>query len=256
MAVGPILQSGGAALGLPLCPHQWTSLERYIGLVLSWRDRINLTAVETEEAAARVLVLDALACLRYLPDRGTIVDLGSGSGTPGVPIAVARPGLRVLLVEASRKKAAFLGMVLRALALANADVLHARAEALGQAPAHREQYDAATARAVAPLPVLAELVLPLIRVGGIAVFPKGPRAAVEAAAAAAAVRLLGGEADVVTPEIVVVHKIAPTPPAYPRRAGVPALRPLAPAERERASEPPPRRRHARRGAGRRAKRKT
>jgi 16S rRNA (guanine527-N7)-methyltransferase len=256
VAVGPILRSGGAALGVALSPYQCALLERYIGLVLSWRDRINLTGVETEDAAARVLVLDALACVPHLPDRGTIVDLGSGSGTPGLPIAVARPALRVLLVEASRKKAAFLGVVLRALALANADVLHARAEALGQTPAHREQYDAATARAVASLPVLAELALPLIRVGGIAVFPKGPRAADEAAAAAAAVRLLGGETEVAS-AMLIVHKIASTPAAYPRRPGVPALRPLAPGGRDRASgASAPRRRHAPRAAGRRVRRRT
>ena len=227
VTVGRILRSGGAAFGVELSPHQWALLERYIRLVLSWRDRINLTGVGTEDKAARVLVLDALAGMHLLPPEGTIVDLGSGSGTPGVPIAVARPEVRVLLVEASRKKAAFLGVVLQDLELANADVLHARAEAMGRAPAHRERYDAVTARAVAPLPVLAEYALPLIKVGGLAVFPKGPAARAEAAGAAGVLRILGGAAEVRASGVIIIRKVAPTPPQYPRRPGVPVRRPLS-----------------------------
>jgi len=233
VSVGPILQDGGAALGIDLAPPQYALLERYVGLVVSWRDRLNLTGVRTEAEAARVLVVDALACLPYLPDRGTVVDLGSGSGTPGVPIAVARPAVRVLLVEASRKKAGFLGVVLRALGLGNADVVHARAEALGRMPAHRERYDAATARAVASLPVLAELALPLVRVGGLAVFLKGPHGEGEMSAAAGVVQLLGGVAEARALGMIVVRKVAPTPPPYPRRPGLPGRRPLGSRERPR-----------------------
>jgi len=226
VSVRPILQSGGAALGVELSPHQCAVLERYVEAVLSWHGRLNLTAAETREDAARVLVVDALACVSHLPDRGTVVDLGSGSGTPGVPIAVMRPGVRVLLVEASRKKAGFLGIVLRHLGLANADVVHARAEVLGRLPAHRERYDAVTARAVAALPALAELALPLVRVGGLAVFPKGAHAGEELTAASPVFELLGAAAELRAGGMIVARKVAPTPPRYPRRPGVPARRPL------------------------------
>jgi 16S rRNA (guanine527-N7)-methyltransferase len=212
--------------GVALSPHRWRSLDRYIQLVLSWRDRLNLTGVRTEEDAARVLVGEALGCLPFLPERGVLVDVGSGSGTPGIPIAVARPGLHVVLVEASRKKAGFLEVALRELGLGSADVICARAEALGRSAAHRERYDAATARAVAPLPVLAELVLPLVKIGGVAVLPRGPSAGAALRGAAGAVRELGGAGEVHAGHMVVVHKIAATPPAYPRRPGVPARRPL------------------------------
>ncbi len=212
--------------GVDLSSAQWTALERYVQLVLSWRDRLNLTGVSTEEDAARVLVCEALDCLPHLPERGVIVDVGSGSGTPGIPIGVARPGTRVVLVEASRKKAGFLEVVLRELGLRNADVVCARAEALGRAPAHRERYDAATARAVAALPVLAELVLPLVKVGGVAVLPRGPSAREALRGATDAVRMLGGIGDVRAHQMVVVHKVAATPPEYPRRPGVPVRRPL------------------------------
>jgi 16S rRNA (guanine527-N7)-methyltransferase len=209
-----------------LSPPQRAALAHYVQLVLSWRDRLNLTGLTTEDDAARVLVGEALDCLPHLPERGVIVDVGSGSGTPGVPIGVARPGVRVVLLEASRKKAGFLEVVLRELGLRNADVVCARAESLGRSPAHRERYDAATARAVAPLPLLAELVLPLVKVGGVAVLPSGPAASEALRGAAGAVRLLGGAGEVRPRGMIVVRKVAATPPAYPRRPGVPARRPL------------------------------
>ena len=232
MSVGRILHSGGASLGVELSSRQGQLLDRYVGLVLEWSSRLNLSGVNTEEEAARVLVLDALACLAPLPHHGTLVDLGSGAGTPGVPIAVARPELRVTLVDASRKKAGFLAVAVRELGLVNAEVLHARAEEVGRAPAHRERHDAVTARALAALPVLAEYALPLLRIGGVAVFPKARRAAGEVARAAGAVALLGGVSKLdLRPlpfggDLIIVRKVAPTPDRYPRRPGVPARRPL------------------------------
>ena len=232
MSVGQTLRSGGRALGLELSSHQYALLDRYVGLVVAWRRRLNLTGAATPEEVAGVLVLDALACVAYLPRRGAIIDLGSGAGTPGVPIAVACPEARVVFLEASRKKAGFLEVVLRELGLANADILQMRAEALGHEAAHRERHDVATARALAPLPVLVELALPLLRIGGVAVFTKGPDAEVEVESASHALRILGGAAEVrASPRppgsrLVIVRKVAPTPPGYPRRPGVPARRPL------------------------------
>jgi 16S rRNA (guanine527-N7)-methyltransferase len=178
----------------------------------------------------RVLVLEAMPLLPHLPRDGSIVDLGSGAGTPAIPLAVARPKNRFLLVEASRKKAGFLDVVCRELRLVNVDVLHARAEDLGRMPVHRERYDALTARAVAELSVLAEYALPLLKVGGVAVFPKGSGAGLEVVRAGPALALLGGTA-VSEPapgsQIVVLRKIRPTPASYPRRPGIPARRPLS-----------------------------
>lgn len=214
------------ARGVDLSPPQQAALAHYVRLVLSWRDRLNLTGLTTEDDAARVLADEALDCLPYLPERGVIVDVGSGSGTPGVPIAVARPGVRVVLLEASRKKAGFLEVAVRELGLRNADVLCVRAESLGRSPAHRERYDAATARAVAPLPVVAELVLPLVKVGGVVVLPSGRVASEALSGAAGALRLLGGAGEVGAHDMIVLRKVGATPQAYPRRPGVPARRPL------------------------------
>ncbi len=229
--IGRILRFGVTGLGLTLSPEQHALLERYLMLVAQWSGRLRLTGARSLEEMARVLVLDALASLPFLPGHGAMIDLGSGAGVPGVPIAVARPDLHVVLAEASRKKAGFLQLVLRELALGNAEVVNARVETLGHSPSHRERYDVVTARALADLRVLLEYALPLLRVGGIAVFPKGRDAAAEVASAARALGLLGGQAELrATPSspspVIVVSKIAPTQLAYPRRPGVPSRRPL------------------------------
>jgi 16S rRNA (guanine527-N7)-methyltransferase len=225
------IPAAAAAVGLTLSPEQRLRLERYLALVEEWRARVQLTGAGSAEAAS-VLVAGALCVLPFVPESGRLADLGSGAGVPGIPIAVMRPRLRVVLTDAARKKAAFLEITARDLALDNVDVLQARAEDLGRDPAHRDRYDVVTARALAPVRVLAEYALPLLRVGGDAVLAKGRGAQDEVRAAARALRLLGGEAavhppgaDVCSP-VVVIRKIAPTPAAYPRRAGTPQRRPL------------------------------
>lgn len=234
-----------------LSERQWAVLRQYAQLVLAWGDRLNLSRARTLEDAMRLLVLDALPLLPYLPADGSTVDLGSGAGTPAIPLAVIRPESRFLLVEASRRKTGFLDVACRELGLVNVDVLHARAEDLGRMPAHRERYDGLTARAVADLSVLAEYALPLLKVGGVAVLPKGSRARLEAARAGPALALLGGAAGVYESppppgsHVVVLRKIAPTPASYPRRPGVPARRPLSAKDLPATSRPA----HALRGSG-------
>jgi 16S rRNA (guanine527-N7)-methyltransferase len=143
-----------------------------------------------------------------------------------------RPDARVVLVEATRRKAAFLGLAIRDLGLANVVVLNARAEQLGHDPDHRERYDAVTARALAPLRVLVEYALPLLRIGGVAIFPKGAGAEVEVRAAADVLERLGGQAEMHVASshhaspVVIVSKFASTPEEFPRRPGVPSRRPL------------------------------
>jgi len=228
---GVTIAGAAAALGLALSPEQCLRLERYLALVEEWRARVALTGADAAETAS-VLVAGALCVLPFVPDSGRLADLGSGAGVPGIPIAVMRPRLRVVLTDAARKKAAFLEIAARGLALDNVDVVQARAEDFGRDPAHRGRYDVVTARALAPVRVLAEYALPLLRLGGEAVLAKGRGAHDEVRAAARAVELLGGEAAVQPPRakmcspVVVIRKIAPTPAAYPRRAGIPQRRPL------------------------------
>ena len=202
-----------------------------MALVDEWRPRVRLTGVRSPRAVA-TLVAGALCALPFVPESGALADLGSGGGVPGIPIAVLRPRLHVVLVEAAEKKAAFLDVAVRGLGLANVDVVAVRSEDLGRDAAHRARYDTVTARALAPVRVLVEYALPLLKVGGAAVLPKGRGAADEVRAAARALEYLGGEAVVYAAPaafcspIVVVRKTTPTPDGYPRRTGVPERRPL------------------------------
>jgi 16S rRNA (guanine527-N7)-methyltransferase len=174
------------------------------------------------------LVEDCLALVEHIGDARTLVDVGSGGGMPGVPIKIARPDLEVTLVEADRGKAAFLVQVAASLDL-DLRVVAERAETAAHGPL-REAFDVVACRALAPMPVLVELCLPLARVGGRLLAMKTAGQEIDAA-----YELLGGGRPVVVQAataarargtLVVVPKVAPTPPGYPRRPGLPARRPL------------------------------
>lgn len=179
------------------------------------------------------LVEDGLVLLDHLGDARRVVDVGSGAGLPGLPLKIARPDLEVTLIEADSAKAAFLVHASAMLGLTGVHVVARRAEEAGHDPALRETFDVAVARALAPLPVLVELCLPFVRVGGRLLAQKTEREST--APAARAVELLGGANVTVHPSpsaardtgtIVVIHKVRPTPTRYPRRPGVPARKPL------------------------------
>lgn len=227
-----IVESGATPLGISLSPLQRATFSRYLDLIVEWNGRLRLTGARTRDEAARVLVAAGLDAVPFVPETGAVVDLGSGAGVPGILIAVLRPRARVILVDASRKKAGFLEIAVRELALSNVEVVCARAEALGREPAHRASYDVVTARALADLRVLAEYALPLLRLGGVGIFPKGRAALGELAAAVRALDLLGGTGDTASPvaggapTVIVVRKVSPTPEDYPRRAGLAERNPL------------------------------
>jgi len=184
----------------------------------------------------RALIDDSLVLLDFLPPGPLrVIDVGSGGGLPGLPLKIARPELRLTLLEANHRKAAFLVQAAARLGLEGVEVLAERSEDAGRDPLHREAYDVAAARALAALPVLAELCLPLVAVGGRLLAMKTDAAA-EAKAAEGAIRRLGGELVEVGAaasaarslgQVVVVAKVAPTPDEFPRRPGVPGRRPLS-----------------------------
>jgi 16S rRNA (guanine527-N7)-methyltransferase len=181
----------------------------------------------------RALIDDGLVLLERLGDARSLVDVGSGAGLPGLPIKIARPELDVTLVEADQDKAAFLVQACAALGLDGVDIVARRAEEAGHDPRLRERFDLAVARALAPMPVLAELCLPFVRVGGRLLAQKTETE--DVSAAARAIEMLGGEPAVVhqAPSaargggtIVEIRKARPSPERYPRRPGVPGRRPL------------------------------
>ena len=179
------------------------------------------------------LIDDALVLLDHLGDAKRLVDVGSGGGLPGLPLKIARPELAVTLVEVDSGKAAFLVQSCARLGLVDVEVVARRAEEVGHDARYRESFDVAVARALAPLPVLVELCLPLVRMGGNLLAQKTDKE--EVPAAQRAIELLGGALQSVSPApstaratgtIVVIAKVGPTPSRYPRRSGVPARKPL------------------------------
>jgi 16S rRNA (guanine527-N7)-methyltransferase len=179
------------------------------------------------------LVADSLVLRDHLGDAEKVVDVGSGGGLPGLPLKIVLPGLYMTLVEADQAKAAFLVRACAALGLRDVEVLARRAEDVGRNPLYRESFDVAVARALAPMPVLVELCLPLVRVGGRLLAQKTESD--DIGGAERAIDALGGslKSVVAAPSaargagtVVIVDKVRPTPPAYPRRAGVPARKPI------------------------------
>lgn len=226
------------AFGFELSPAQIEQFARYESLILEWNAKISLTAIREPRAIRLRHFLDSLTCATATGplNHVSLIDIGSGAGFPGLPLKIMFPDLRLTLVDSVAKKARFLEHVAEALDLPDVIVLNERAETLGQSPSHRELYDWATGRAVADLRVLVELLLPFVRVGGSMLAQKGESALEELASAALAIgRLGGGEARISTvqlPEVeqthylVVIPKTVTTDPRYPRRAGMPAKRPL------------------------------
>ena len=225
-------------VGLRLSVAQVTAMERFERELLDWNTRFNLTAVRDSNGVQVKHFLDSLTCLLALRDSSVnrVIDVGTGAGFPGLPLKIACPAMQLTLVESVGKKADFCRHVTKTLALDGVDVVQERVEVLGQQPAYREQYDWALARAVAAMPVLAEFLLPLVRVGGRALAMKGESGPAEVQTAERAMRMLGGHLRQLVPVhlpgvaeeryLVVVDKVAATPANYPRRVGVPAKRPL------------------------------
>lgn len=229
----PEFLAAAEALGLAFDPGDLERLERYLGLLLEANQRFNLTAVIDPAQAWMRHLLDALTLVPILEscEAERVIDVGSGGGVPGIPLAIVRPSMAMTLLEATGKKAAFLEATAQALGLDNVTVLRERAETAGQDHRRwREQFDAVLARAVGPLPTLLELTLPLAKVGGLVLAIKGEKAPQEIEAAKQALHALHARVieSLRTPTgtIVVVEKERKTPRLYPRAAGEPKRKPL------------------------------
>ena len=232
------LLAGAAALDIAIPEAEITLFQRHFELLMRHNERAGLTTISDPAEIAIKHFLDSLTGLlaREIRSGERVSDIGSGGGFPGVVLAAVKPGAEFVLIESSRRRAAFLRTVLQELGLLNAAVIVARAEEAGQRSEHREAYDLVVSRAVAPLPVLIEYCLPLARVGGQMLAYKGPEGVGEMAQSARALEILGGrfadEKQLSLPlgmgerTLLLIDKVAPTPARYPRRPGMPAKRPL------------------------------
>lgn len=233
------LMDRARAMGMDLSRDSAQKMETYHRMLIHANSTMNLTRVpEDEDEAIDRNYLDSLAPLSHpelLHGARTLIDIGSGAGLPGLPLAIVRPDLRVTLLDSLKKRVGFLRDVIDELGL-NAVAIHGRAEDLAKEKEYREQQDIATARAVAGLSTLYELALPFVRVGGRLIAYKGPSAQEEIAVGERALALLGGDdARSVTAHIpgrewdhrlVICEKASPTPAKYPRKAGEPNRKPL------------------------------
>ena len=205
--------------------------EIYQRLLAEWNERMNLTAITDPVEVAEKHFADSLAALPYLKPGMQVIDVGTGAGFPGVPLLIMEPGLELTLADSLQKRLTFLDALLKELGL-KAALVHGRAEDLGQNKLYRERYDVALSRAVANLPVLLELTTPFVKAGGTAIAYKGDGAEELKNAKSAAfllhVQFRSVELDSPLGKrcLIFADKTAPTPKAYPRKAGTPNKKPL------------------------------
>ena len=221
-----------------LSAAQINAFERYQTELEKWNQRASLTAIREPEDVRRKLFLESLGCL--LAMQGTamdkVIDVGSGAGIPGLPLKIVQPEMGLTLVDSVGKKTKFTEHMVDVLGLEEVEILNLRAEQVGRMASHRELYDWALARALAPMPVLVEYLLPLVRVGGRVLAQKGKDAKEEVQLASKAIKLLGGKfQELIAVDIpgespqhylVVIQKVAETLEQYPREVGVAKKRPL------------------------------
>lgn len=232
------LLSAAAEMGIVLSPVQGDQFAAYHEMLQTANRSFNLTRIPDDPAeAVDRNYLDCIAPIAHGWPVGarTAIDVGSGAGFPGIPLAIALSQVHFVLLDALDKRVKFLQSAVDALGL-NAEAVHLRAEDAARRPEFREQFDIALARAVAPLNVLAEYLLPFVRTGGQMLALKGPDAENELTQAGAAIALLGGGTGYIEPvsipgrdwshRLVAVEKQSPTPEKYPRRAGMPEKKPL------------------------------
>lgn len=225
-------------MGVGLTEKQLDQFDKFYSMVVETNKSLNLTAIVDEKEFAVKHLVDSLTCLKAVSVKNGagVLDVGAGAGFPGVPMAIYRPDLRLTMLESTEKRVNFLKMAISGLGLENVCTVHGRAEDFGRKKIFRDKYDVVVSRAVASLAVLAEYCLPPLKAGGVFIAMKGPKTQEEIKSAANALAVLGGAVkeivDIKLPgtgdvrKLVVISKIKATPDNYPRRAGIPAKKPL------------------------------
>jgi 16S rRNA (guanine527-N7)-methyltransferase len=233
-----LLKNGIEELGIETNNEMLENLKKYRELLVEWNKVMNLTGIEDEREVYIKHFLDSISAVKngYIKDGMSLIDVGTGAGFPGMPLKICLKNLEVTLLDSLNKRITFLQEVAKNVGINDIKYIHGRAEDFGKDDQYREQYDIATARAVAGLPVLMEFCVPFVKVGGYFVCLKGPNANLELEESKAAMQTLGVEfiekINVDLPDtnlnhnILVFKKIDKTPEKYPRKAGKPAKSPI------------------------------
>ena len=228
------LEAKCAALGIALTGPMLDALDQYAEILVEYNQKVNLTAITDPEGIEDKHFADSLLLANLPETAGKLVDVGTGAGFPGVVAKIFKPELQLTLMEPTGKRVEFFKYVCAQLGLSGVEFAKERAEEAAR-KVWREQFDVATARGVAALPMLSEYCLPLVKVGGVFLAMKGPGAAEELAESGAALKKLGGKGSGVAEfhlpggdvrNIIRIKKISQTPPVYPRNGGKIAKSPL------------------------------
>lgn len=225
-------------VNLELSEKQYEQFIKYMRLVQEWNEKINLTAITEDEEFIKKHFVDCIKAFKSkaIAEAHTIIDVGTGAGFPGIPIAIMHPTAKITLLDSLNKRINYLNIVVRELGLKNVTTIHSRAEDGARKQELREKFDVATSRAVANMAVLSEFCMPYVRKGGYFVALKGPSIDEELKNAGNAIKTLGGELKGIIEvsieetdlkhNIVEVEKIKPCPKTYPRKAGTITKKPL------------------------------
>lgn len=230
------LMTHASQMGIPMTEEQAKQFVIYHEMLVKANSEFNLTRISPDmsESCDRNY-LDCITVLPYLKDARSFIDVGSGAGFPGIPVAIMRPDMEVTLIDALGKRVTFLQSVIDALGL-RTRAIHIRSEEAAKKAEFREAYDVASARAVAEMNILTEWLMPFVKVGGKMLVLKGEKAEEETAAAKTAIETLGGEEAVIydapvpgrdwNHKIVEIGKVNPTPERFPRKPGIAEKRPI------------------------------
>ena len=223
--IGEILKKWCSDNCIDISPEQIAGFEKYAALFKEWNNKMNLTAITDDEGIAVKHFIDSITILKCCDIKGSVIDIGTGAGFPGIPLKIMCPEISITLLDSLNKRLIFLDEVCRKLDI-TAELKHGRAEEAGRDVNFREKYDIAVSRAVANLPALCEYCLPFVKVGGRFISMKGPDGENELAAAEKAFNILGGNVenlfgtelpDSSRRTIISIKKISSTPDKYPRR---------------------------------------
>ena len=223
-------------LNIEISEKQLNQFYNYMNILIEWNKVMNLTNITEPEEIIQKHFVDSLTILKSIKENDSIIDVGTGAGFPGMPIKIVFPETRITLLDSLNKRIKFLEEVTNKLELKNIETIHGRAEEVAHNKKYREKYDIAIARAVAPLNVLSEYLLPFVKIGGYAICMKGVKGKEEAEEGKNAIKILGGEITnsrefnlpntEMARTIIEIEKIKNTEKKYPRKAGTPTKMPL------------------------------
>ena len=230
------LSQNAGAIGVSLSEEMLEQFYNYKSLVVEWNEKINLTAITDDLEFIVKHFVDSITINKFIKENRTIIDIGTGAGFPGIPLKILNKNNKIVLFDSLNKRLKVLEDIIEKLGLKNVETLHGRAEEAFRNKEHREKYNIAVSRAVAALNVLAELMLPAVKVGGVCICMKGNNADIEIEEARKAIKELGGEIvnveKIILPElnlernIIIIKKVKQTPNKYPRKPGTPQKEPI------------------------------